>query len=127
MDEAKYENALQIILHAGNAKSNAMLAIEAAEEGDLAQAREHMDVAREEMKIAHKVQFDLVQSEASGTPVEVTIILVHAQDHLTMAIMAIDFAEHFIKLYRDKAETASDGQNATAGAEGQQEQTEVAA
>ena len=34
MDESKYENALQIILHAGNAKSAALMAIDAAHDGD---------------------------------------------------------------------------------------------
>lgn len=100
MEGIKYQDALQIILHAGNAKSQAMLAVEAAEEGNFDEADDCMARAAEEMQLAHKVQFNLVQSEANGTPVEVTIILVHAQDHLTMAIMAIDFAEHFIKLYR---------------------------
>lgn len=100
MEDQKYGQALQIILHAGNAKSQAMLAIESAEEGDLTEADEHMESAREEMKLAHHIQFDMVQAEANGNSVDVTIILVHAQDHLTMAIMSIDFAEHFIKLYR---------------------------
>ena len=38
MDESKYENALQIILHAGNAKSSALMAIDAAAEGDFEEA-----------------------------------------------------------------------------------------
>ena len=36
-------------------------------------------------------------SPAQETP---SLWLVHAEDHLTMAIMAIDFAEEFIALYR---------------------------
>ena len=42
----------------------------------------------------------MIQEEANGSPVEVNIILVHAQDHLTMAMMARDNAEEFIHLYR---------------------------
>lgn len=103
MDDAKYEQALQIILHAGNAKSHAMIAIEAAEKSQFEQAADELEKANDEMGEAHKLQFDLVRAEASGTPVEVTIILVHAQDHLTMAIMSIDFAERFIRLYRIRA------------------------
>ena len=38
MDEAKYENAMQIILHAGNARSAALMAIDDAAEGDFSAA-----------------------------------------------------------------------------------------
>ena len=35
-----------------------------------------------------------------GRSVELNIVLIHAEDHLTMAIMSIDFAEEFIELYK---------------------------
>lgn len=112
MDDTQYDGAFQIILHAGNAKAHAMMAIDAAEEGRFEEAETEIRQANDEMRQAHQVQFGLVRSEASGTPVEVNIILVHAQDHLTMAIMSIDFAERFVRLYRLKsglpAETSSD-------------------
>lgn len=50
------------------------------------------------------MQFELTQAEANGNEVDINIILIHAEDHLTMAIMASDFAERFIELYRDKYE-----------------------
>ena len=50
------------------------------------------------------MQFELTQAEANGNTVDINIILIHAEDHLTMAIMASDFAERFIELYRDKYE-----------------------
>ena len=96
MDESKYENALQIILHAGNAKSSALMAIDAAAEGDRLLAE-----SQAEMGEAHKMQFALTQAEASGNPVDINIILIHAEDHLTMAIMAADMAERMIDLYRE--------------------------
>ena len=40
------------------------------------------------------------RGEANGNPVELNIVLVHAQDHLTMATMAQDNAQEFINLYR---------------------------
>ena len=43
---------------------------------------------------------DRIQGEANGNPVELNIVLVHAQDHLTMATMAQDNAQEFINLYR---------------------------
>ena len=104
MDESKYEDALSIILHAGNAKSAALMAIDAAHDGDFEEADRQLAEARAEMSEAHKLQFAMTQAEAQGNPVELNIILIHAEDHLTMAIMASDLAERFIELYKDKAE-----------------------
>ncbi|HIR91198.1 MAG TPA: PTS lactose/cellobiose transporter subunit IIA [Candidatus Limicola stercorigallinarum] len=103
MDESKYENALQIILHAGNAKSSALMAIDAAHDGNFDEADKLLSEAQSEMTAAHKFQFELTQAEANGQPVDINIILLHAEDHLTMAIMASDLAERFIELYRDQA------------------------
>lgn len=100
MDETKYQDAMTIILHAGNAKAYAMGAIDDAEAGNFKAAEAALENARSEMGAAHATQFGMVQHEAAGEPVDVNIILVHAQDHLTMAIQSIDFAERFIKLYR---------------------------
>lgn len=101
MEENKYENALQIIMHAGNAKSYALMAIDAAAEGDFDEADKQLEEARTEMGAAHKMQFALTQAEANGEPVDINIILIHAEDHLTMAIMGIDMAERMIDLYRE--------------------------
>ncbi|WP_288734863.1 PTS lactose/cellobiose transporter subunit IIA [uncultured Enorma sp.] len=104
MDETKYETAMQIIMHAGNAKSAALMAIDAAAEGNFEEAEAQLKEADAEMQQAHHVQFDLTQAEACGESVEVNIILVHAEDHLAMAIMAGDFARRFIALYKSMAE-----------------------
>lgn len=100
MDDSKYENAMQIIMHAGTARSCAIKASNAAAKSDFETAERELKEAQNEMHEAHKVQFDLVHAEANGHPVELNIVLVHAQDHLTMAIMSIDFAERMIDVYR---------------------------
>ena len=101
MDEAKYETAFQIITNAGNARSAALMAIDAAREYDFAEAERRMREAEEEMYAAHRVQTGMIQQEAAGNPVEVHIILVHAQDHLTMAMETRKNAEEFIHLYKN--------------------------
>lgn len=113
MDETKYLSSFQIIMNAGNAKAEAFLAIEAAKEGNFQEAEEHIKEAEKEMRQAHQGQIDLIQQEASGNPVEVNIILVHAQDHLTMAMMAKDFAEQFIELYQQLYEAKKQQETAT--------------
>lgn len=100
MNEEKYITAFDLILKAGNAKSTALMAIEAAREFEFEEAEKYLREAEMQMRTAHQAQFDLIQEESKGNPIEVNIILVHAQDHLTMAMMARDNAEEFINLYK---------------------------
>lgn len=99
MDESKYQVAFDLILKAGNAKSNSMMAIDMAKEFDFENAKKYLEEAENEMRGAHALQIGMIQEEARGNPVDVNIILVHAQDHMTMAIMAKDMAEQFVDLY----------------------------
>ncbi len=100
VDDEKYEVAFEIIACAGDAKSLALMAIEEARNGNFEQAEKNLAEAREQMAKAHDVQNDMLQSEAQGKSVELNIVLIHAEDHLTRAIMSIDFAEEFIELYK---------------------------
>lgn len=104
MDDTKYAGAFQIIMNAGNSKSASLMAIEAAKDGDMEEAQARLKEAETEMRAAHQAQIDMIQQEAAGNPVDVNIILVHAQDHLTMAILAKDLAEQFVELYGQMAE-----------------------
>ncbi len=104
VEENKYAAAFDLIVKAGNAKSAAMMAIEAAKEFDFEEADRNLKEAENEMRNAHQAQMDMLQQEAAGNPVDVNIILVHAQDHLSMAITAKELAEQFIDLYKTIAE-----------------------
>lgn len=100
MNETNYEIALQLIMSAGDAKADSMSAIKAARAGDFEAAADLLQKAEGKMRDAHQLQINLIQQEAGGQPVEVNIILVHAQDHLTMAMTAQDMAEEMIQLYQ---------------------------
>jgi|SRR5699024_1660990 len=95
-----YELEFQLILHAGDARAKAMLAIEEAREGDFEAASDYLKEARGSFKEAHKSQTTLIQAEANGEKNELNVLLVHAQDHLTMALTTLDNAEEFISIYK---------------------------
>jgi len=76
----------EIILHAGNARAEAYEALAAAKAGDFAKAAEHLAKAEEETGIAHRAQADVIQREAAGEKQEISLLFVHAQDHLMTAI-----------------------------------------
>ena len=94
-----YEDAFKLIPAAGNAKSQAMMAIREAREGNIEEARKLLVLADEDLHSAHRAQTQLLTQEARGNAVAVNVILVHAQDHLTGAMLIRDLAEEFIELY----------------------------
>lgn len=91
--------SFNIILHAGNARSFAMEAIFLAKEAEFAEARQKIEEADKEFVEAHKVQTKLLQQEASGEPVNVSVILVHSQDHLMNAMTVKELANEMIEMY----------------------------
>ncbi len=98
-NEKKYELAFEIILKAGDAKNYAMMAIEEAKGFNFKEARNYLELSEGKMNEAHDCQTSMINQEAQGNKVEVNIILVHAQDHFSMAVTARDMAEQFINLY----------------------------
>ncbi len=88
-----------LITSSGNAKSFAMEAIQHAKEGEFDEARAAIKSAEDALNEAHKTQTSLIQQEARGEKVEVSVLLIHAQDHLMNAIMLKDLAIEFVDLY----------------------------
>ncbi|MFR7592056.1 MAG: PTS lactose/cellobiose transporter subunit IIA [Longibaculum sp.] len=90
--------AFSLIVHAGDAKSQAQQAISASNIYDFKKADSFIEQANVEIKEAHEIQTKIVQAEAGGTDYEVTVLLVHAQDHFAMAMTAIDVAKQMIQM-----------------------------
>lgn len=88
-----------LITSSGSAKSHAMEAIQFAKEKDFEGAQKSLDSAAADLSEAHKIQTSLIQSEAKGDTVPVSILLIHAQDHLMNAMMLKDLATEFVELY----------------------------
>jgi cellobiose PTS system EIIA component len=94
------EIIFEIILHAGNARAEAYDALRAAQAGDFVKAQEHMKRAEEEVRIAHRVQSEMIQQEVQGKKVEVTLLFVHAQDHLMTALSEKNLIENMIEMHK---------------------------
>jgi cellobiose PTS system EIIA component len=99
MNTISEEIIFQLILHGGNGRSHAMEAIAAAKRGDFAEARKQLQKAAEELQAAHHIQTKLIQNEARGQKESVTLLMVHAQDHLMNAITVKELANEFVELY----------------------------
>lgn len=96
------EIAFQIILYAGNGKSNAMEAIQEAKSGNFKAADDLIIEAGTELSKAHEYQTGLLQQEASGEVSPVNVMLIHSQDHLMTSMTVRDLAIEIIEIYRNK-------------------------
>ena len=94
------EVIMGLIIYGGNAKSLSMEAIYAAKEGNFDVAEEKLSDADDALGNAHKSQTNLLTQEASGDSVEISLLLVHGQDHLMNAITFKDLAQEIIDVYR---------------------------
>lgn len=91
------EIIINIILNAGSARAQAISAIQAARGGNLAEAHNLLEQARQSLITAHGVQTDLIQAEARGEKQEVSLLMVHAQDHLMTAMAVKDLAHEMVE------------------------------
>lgn len=91
---------MELVVNGGNARSKALEAITAAGKGDFETAEAKMTECQEALILAHHSQTDLLQAEVNGQPTTVTLLLVHAQDHLMNAITVRDLAQQMIQMYR---------------------------
>lgn len=91
--------SFNIILHAGNARSSAMEAIALAKAYHFKEAREKIEEAGQEFTEAHHAQTELLQDEANGKKNEISVILIHAQDHLMTAMTVKDVANEMVEMY----------------------------
>lgn len=90
----------EIINHGGTAKSLAYEALAAAEKGNYEEADKFLAEADKSLLASHKVQTGLITKEAAGEKTEVSLLMVHAQDHLMTAIEAKSLIEALITMHK---------------------------
>ena len=88
----------EIISNGGNAKGLVYEAIAAAENKEFDKAESLLKEADEYLVKAHQIQTNLIQEEAGGKHHDVTVLFVHAQDHLMTAMEVRTLAENIIKI-----------------------------
>lgn len=102
------EIVVDIIVNGGNARSRAMEAIQFAKSGKLEEAIAAIEKAGEFLDKAHTAQTQLIQEETAGNGKQVTLLMVHAQDHLMNAMTVRDLAQEFVDMYRELIKVKAD-------------------
>ena len=91
--------ATQVIIDSGNARMLAYEALDAAEAGDFEAAKIKLEQAKEQIVAAHITQTEIIRSEAGGNPVQITLLLTHAQDSLMVIMTEVQLISRLIKMY----------------------------
>lgn len=91
--------SMNILVHAGNAREYLVKSLESLETQDFEKSKQEMKEARSEVVIAHSLQTDTLQLEASGEQIRYSTLFCHAQDTLMTAQSEILIGEHLIKLF----------------------------
>lgn len=99
MDEQE-QLVINLIVNAGSARSSAIEAIQYAKAGDFDKAEESMKTAKESVNEAHHSQTEMIQGEIRGEKTPLSLLMVHAQDHLMCGLVVIDLAQEFIDVYK---------------------------
>lgn len=98
--EELYETSFQIIAAAGSARSSYLEALYAAKAGDMERAEGLMGEGDEVAALGHAAHTDLIQREASGSPVQMNFILTHAEDQLFGAELVKVLVTELVDVYK---------------------------
>ena len=99
MDEL-VRTSFQIIAAVGGARSCYVEAVDAAKKGDFEKAEELMKKGDESFLTGHDAHTGLIQKEAGGDPVHMTLMITHAEDQLMAAETFKIVATELIDVYR---------------------------
>lgn len=90
----------EIVAYAGDAQTDLIEALDCARRGEFDRAEELHASAKEALIGAHDTQTKLLSQEAGGSEMDVTFIMVHAQDTLMTTMMMEKQIRFFIDEYR---------------------------
>ena len=91
---------MTLIMYGGEAKSCAIEAIAAAKKQDFDRAQERLSQAQKALLQAHHAQAEMLSKEAQGEETELSLFMVHGQDHLMTSIAFVDLAKEIVDLHK---------------------------
>lgn len=92
--------SMDIILHAGNARTKANEALDALGVKDFLSAEAKLKEAKTEITAAHRAQTEVIQAAAGGKDYEPCLLFSHAQDTLMTIMSEVNLTERLIMLFR---------------------------
>jgi len=93
------EVVMGLIINAGQARSLAYGALKQAKQGDFIEAKKIMEQSRMALSEAHRVQTQLIEHDEGEGKIKVSLVMVHAQDHLMTAMLLRELVGELIELH----------------------------
>ncbi|MDW2741950.1 PTS lactose/cellobiose transporter subunit IIA [Atlantibacter subterraneus] len=94
------EAVMEIIVNAGQSRSLCFEALHAARQGNFDEANSLLREADGYARQAHRMQTKLIEQDAGEARQPMTLIMVHAQDHLMNSLLARELCEEILHLYQ---------------------------
>lgn len=101
--------AMNIVVHAGDARLHARGALKAVQCQDFAEADELLAKAKHEIEQAHASQTAIVQNEARGVEYEYSMLFNHAQDTLMTINSEVELTATLIDTFRVYSDLIASG------------------
>lgn len=103
IDLEELESAvMELVVNAGDGRSNAIQAIRAARAGRFEEAEALLDECEKALLRCHQTQTDLMQAELQGNKVPVNLLMIHAQDHIMNAMTVKDLVVEIVAMLKEK-------------------------
>lgn len=101
MNNDHVQEIMNIISHSGLAKSLMFEALAAARSGDYEEASNILVKADAELVISHQAQTNLLFYDAEHNDLVVTLLMVHAADHMNGAETVRDLTTELIEIIKE--------------------------
>lgn len=92
--------AMTLVGNAGEGRSLAYEALAEAKKGNFEKADELLKESQKRTLAAHEIQTQLICNEADGNKTEMSLLMVHAQDHLMTTMTLREVALEMLELYK---------------------------
>ncbi|ATH92301.1 PTS lactose/cellobiose transporter subunit IIA [Bacillus glycinifermentans] len=92
----------QLILHSGNARSKIIQSLREYREGSIEKAEELLVQAGDDLQQSHDIHFQMVQKEAGGEKQDVSLLLLHAEDHFMSTLSMKELVYELLEIFKDK-------------------------
>ncbi|WP_375748676.1 PTS N,N'-diacetylchitobiose transporter subunit IIA [Vibrio sp. HN007] len=94
------EQVMGIIINAGQSRSLCYEALRHAKNGEFEEAEGLLKEAQMAANEAHLVQTKLIEADEGEGKTKMTLIMVHAQDHLMTSMLAKELVTELIELHK---------------------------
>ncbi|MFM9278139.1 PTS lactose/cellobiose transporter subunit IIA [Paenibacillus jiagnxiensis] len=101
-DLTEEQISFQLIFHSGSARSKVIQALTEYRNGNVEGADELIKQAKQDLRAAHDIHFQMVKKEAEGTATSLTLLLMHAEDHLMSTVTMKDLVHELLELFKSR-------------------------